>query len=77
MWRSAENPAPRWSWWFAFVREMPPRGIAQTLVEVPMWALLLPVGAATLWFWRVDRGRRPGACAQCGYDLTGNTTGVL
>jgi hypothetical protein len=40
--------------------------------------LVLPVlggaGVRQLWGWM--RRPRPRACPSCGYDLTGNTTGV-
>ena len=46
-------------------------------MRIPLWIpttlLLLPV----VFWWRRDRRRiRPGCCLRCGYDLTGNTSGV-
>lgn len=51
-----------------------------TSVVVPLWfvtacALVLPAR----WGWRRFRRRderAPGACVRCGYDLTGNVSGV-
>ena len=50
----------------------------------PYWLLatafaLLPAGSVARWGWslflRLLR-RRPGCCRRCGYDLTGNTSGI-
>ncbi len=44
---------------------------------IPFWLLLLLTAIPTAWLWHRDRGwRRPGCCLRCGYDLTGNTSGV-
>ena len=40
-------------------------------------AALLPAGRATAWQWKqVPRRKREGRCLRCGYDLTGNASGV-
>ncbi len=55
----------------------PPARYFWTMVVLPYWLLLLLFGvpAAVLW-WR-DRRRIPaGHCRQCGYNLTGNVSGV-
>lgn len=46
-------------------------------VSIPLWMPLALIGLPTvLLFWR-DRGRiPPGHCQKCGYDLTGNVSGV-
>jgi len=44
---------------------------------VPCWLLLVLTAIPTAWLWHRDRRRiRPGCCLRCGYDLTGNTSGV-
>jgi len=44
---------------------------------MPFWLLLLLTAIPTAWLWHRDRRRiRPGCCLRCGYDLTGNTSGV-
>ena len=46
-------------------------------IELPLWLLLLLTAIPTAWLWHRDRRRiRPGCCLRCGYDLTGNTSGV-
>ena len=50
-------------------------------VRIPLWMpfilfAILPVIAACRGPLRRRRRRRRGLCVQCGYDLTGNTTGV-
>ncbi len=81
------NPPPPWyygfldpplhlAWWFDW-GSLPP---SDWWFFVPLWvpaaATLLATGAA----WRLDalarRRARAGCCAKCGYDLTGNTTGI-
>jgi len=47
------------------------------VIGVPLWLLFLLVAAPTGRLWWVDRRRvQPGKCRQCGYDLTGNQSGV-
>jgi len=42
---------------------------------VPIWPAALLAGAFAAWLWSSNRRDRPGACAGCGYDLTGNVSG--
>lgn len=44
-------------------------------VLIPLWIPALLAGAAALYFHRKSRKNPPGHC-ECGYDLTGNTSGV-
>jgi hypothetical protein len=61
---------------------MSPFGVRQYhLIAMPYWALvaasLLPLGIRPLaWSWRRVRRRRANVCRGCGYDLTGNVSGV-
>ena len=45
-------------------------------VFVPIWCVLLPFAILTHILWRRDRRIPPGHCQECGYNLTGNVTGV-
>ena len=51
-----------------------------TMASVPAWFLAVLFGllpAARAWRWTRRRGRRAdGTCRRCGYDLTGNVSGV-
>jgi len=41
----------------------------------PLWIPFVLLGIPTALLWRLDRRRpRPGYCARCNYDLTGNVT---
>ena len=44
--------------------------------EVPFWWLLLLLGILTAYLWWLDRRPPTGHCQRCGYDLTGNVSGV-
>lgn len=46
-------------------------------MSLPLWLMLIAVALPTWFLWRRDRRRiPPGHCQRCGYNLTGNTTGV-
>jgi hypothetical protein len=46
-------------------------------VIVPSWVLLAPAVFVTAVLWWRDRRRiPPGHCQKCGYNLTGNVSGV-
>ncbi|MCP4591532.1 MAG: hypothetical protein GY842_12380 [bacterium] len=52
------------------------RRLCYTTMTVPLWIPLLPLSVGTAWLWCRDRKPPPGYCQRCGYDLTGNTSGV-
>jgi len=47
-----------------------------TVVMLPGWLTLPAIAIPTVRLWRRDRRHPPGHCQRCGYDLTGNVTGV-
>lgn len=65
----------RTSWWPDYTR------LSGTISQysqlgIPLWIPLLLLMPLTIWMWWRDRPVPPGCCTKCGYDLTGNTTGV-
>ncbi len=57
----------RWNWW----------GVGlYPIIHLPLYAVFLAVAVPTLLVWRFwPKPVKPGHC-RCGYDLTGNTSGV-
>lgn len=45
-------------------------------VAAPFWCALLPSGLLTALLWYEPRQRVGVDCGRCGYDLTGNVSGV-
>ncbi len=45
-------------------------------VAVPFWLAFVPVAVPTAILWYRDRRPPKGHCQNCGYDLTGNVSGV-
>ena len=46
------------------------------VVIIPLWMVFLPVALLTAMLWRHDPRSLPGRCRGCGYNLTGNVTGI-
>jgi hypothetical protein len=45
-------------------------------IRIPVWALFAACLLATIVLFRRYRGLPTGLCQNCGYDLTGNVSGV-
>jgi len=43
---------------------------------IPLWLPLAMIGFPTILAWRRERPLPPDHCQKCGYDLTGNVSGV-
>ena len=64
-------------WWS--LRHRIGRDPQQKLVHLwtaPLWIPLLIAVVLTTYLWYRDRRAPPGHCQHCGYDLTGNVSGV-
>ncbi|MBU0719270.1 MAG: hypothetical protein KJ749_13560 [Planctomycetes bacterium] len=53
-----------------------PGPFAPGCYRVPIWLVLVLVGVPTAILWWRDRRPPPGFCQSCGYDLTGNVSGI-
>lgn len=59
-------------WWFHYYADSRSHSFM-----VPLWIPFLLVGIPMAFLWWHDRRRvPPGHCQHCGYDLTGNASGV-
>jgi len=72
IWRNPYTSTPNWNHHAAWANN------STTLaVSVPLWWVAAPLLLLTAILWWLDRRRvPPGHCRKCGYDLTGNVTGV-
>ena len=76
-----EQPTAFQHWWrlescLLLVPEVMSTGSVEFLLFVPFWIPLLAAAIPTYILWRRDRRKPEGCCQQCGYDLTGNESGV-
>jgi hypothetical protein len=67
--------------WWGYYRDYGYKGTIHQLIEIPMWQpIILFMAYPTVAFiqgpFRRIRRRRKGLCQKCGYNLTGNVTGV-
>ena len=46
------------------------------LLRIPLAPPLIGLAAVTAFLWYRDRLIPPGCCKECGYDLTGNVSGI-
>lgn len=79
-WRRADNLGFGKPWAIAYW-PINPHNIGSTdkltMIVVSFWFPLICFVLLTMWLWWRDRPRgRLGCCLRCGYDLTGNISGV-
>lgn len=46
------------------------------LIALPLWPIPATLVARAVWRWRRSPRSGPGLCRTCGYDLSGNVSGV-
>ncbi|NOX59462.1 MAG: hypothetical protein GXP29_11485 [Planctomycetes bacterium] len=59
-------------WWPSIQQVYGPTDV---MFFFPIWMFLLSTTIATMWLWRSDRRPKSGR-VNCGYNLTGNVSGV-
>jgi len=85
--RKSANPEPVFSWvWCTWGSQTLPyrvnvggeaRNLSYSFFNVSLWIPFLLVAIPTVFIWWRDRRRiPPGHCQKCGYNLTGNISGV-
>lgn len=83
------NDEPDWSferterageWWYRVGLRLPSWRLSSNVtcghIAFPLWIPILPLLALATWLWRREGPNSSGICANCRYDLTGNTSGV-
>jgi hypothetical protein len=53
-----------------------PRSDLRSYAIVPLWCPFVLIAGITAFLWWRDRRLPPGHCRKCGYNLTGNVSGV-
>jgi hypothetical protein len=69
-WRHRWGLLPMYRSWISYNKQR------VEIMSLPLWILLVPVALPTAILWYRDRRPLRGHCAACGYDLTGNLSGV-
>jgi hypothetical protein len=65
------------SYWLPEFMSIQLRGDLRKNLILPLWLPIVLVGLPTAWLsWRDRRRIPPGHCRKCGYNLTGNVSGV-
>ena len=67
-WFSSSSPWFHWPTWGTFGQWWN--------ISIPLWLPCVAIAIPTFILWWRGRRHPPGHCQRCGYDLTGNVTGV-
>jgi hypothetical protein len=71
------DPAwPAWKPLFSYLYMKDSRVVHCFWLIVPLWMPFVAIAGLTAYLWRRDLRVLPGHCGQCGYNLTGNASGV-
>ena len=88
---NARYKQPGWHWMMRTVSDLDPNGVVPgyagygffhrfrnntIAIRVPLYVPLLCFGTIAVYLTLRRRPRKPGTCHACGYNLTGNTSGV-
>lgn len=70
--------SPPTCWWFSGELRTSQYAVNTIRIDVPLWTLVAPSLAATMWAWRLDalarRRPRTESCSACGYSREGLAT---
>jgi hypothetical protein len=77
-WESYWRATPEASWGFPHTNEMFQSSIGGwSEIILPLWTVFgLSAAPGVVLLWRHRRRRLPGFCRRCGYNLTGNVSGI-
>jgi len=71
-WVCSANTSTEPFWDYGIVQDSP-----LSWVAIPIWGPIILAAVPTIWLWSMARKRTPpGHCLGCGYNLTGNVSGV-
>jgi hypothetical protein len=68
--------SPKWRGGARAVRTVTSPTDYETVLWLPLWPAIMLFAIPAVWLWIIGRRGPPGACRKCGYDMTGNTSGV-
>jgi len=77
-WESYWRSTPEASWELPHTNDMAQSSVGEwSETIVPFWTLLgVSAAPGVVLLWRHRRRRLPGFCRKCGYNLTGNVSGI-
>jgi hypothetical protein len=73
---SVSSRWPRWKPLFSYLYTSKSDLLPYFWLVLPLWIPFVIVVIPTTYLWYYDRPIPPGHCQKCGYNLTGNVSGV-